>query len=91
LFFDFKRAAAYRDPDSHYGMRQTMASVKAIGESFGGFCIEAGLVDEWLTERGWQLIDHFTPKKLEPYVLKSTGAPLGRVTGFQDFAIAMNE
>jgi len=90
LFFDFKRAAAYRDPDAHYGMRQAMTSVKKIGEPYGGFSVEAGLIDEWLSERGWQLIEHFTPKRLENYVWKSTGDPLGRVTGYQDFAIAMN-
>jgi len=90
IFFDFKRAAAYRDPAAHHGMKQAMAFVAKLGEAYEGFSIESGLLDEWLAERGWLLTLHITPKELEQYVWKSTGTPLCKVAGYQDFVIATN-
>lgn len=91
LLFDFIRQSAVDDPKRHYGATETAANVAKIGEPRGGFAIDEKKLVDWLTNRGFSLVQHITPRQLQQFARKSTGAYLGRVTGYLDHCVAQVE
>jgi hypothetical protein len=91
LLFDFIRQAAVDDPKRHYGAEQTARNVAKLGEPRGGFAIDDKKLVEWLTDRGLSLVQHVTPRQLQQFARKSTGAYLGKVTGYLDHCVAQVE
>jgi len=89
--FDYLYSSVIRNECTYYGAKEIADIVKASGESFT-FGIEEGKIDEFLNDKGFTLMAHFTPAEFEKkYLYSGEGEFLGKMYGFACHAVATNE
>ena len=81
IVFDYVYSSVLRRENSLYGEKEIFDTVSRAGEGWT-FGIENGQIDEFLTERGFKLIAHYSPTDLESkYFQKSDGNLVRRING----------
>ncbi len=81
IVFDYVYGSVLRRENSLYGEKEIFDTVSRAGEGWT-FGIENGQIDEFLTERGFILMAHYSPANLESkYFQKSDGNLVRRING----------
>jgi methyltransferase (TIGR00027 family) len=79
--FDYIFASVLRQENKFYGEKEIFDTVSRAGESWT-FGIEEGEIEEYLTERGFRMILHYTPSELEErYFRADAGRVIRRING----------
>ncbi|MBU1013494.1 MAG: SAM-dependent methyltransferase [Bacteroidetes bacterium] len=82
IAFDYFYDSVIKGTSDSFGAKELSESARKIGEEFK-FGIEEGLVDEFLKENGFILINHYTPQEFEKKFLRRAGRnTLGNMYGF---------
>ncbi len=85
--FDYVYAEALSGEKDYYGAKESLAFVRSQGEPYT-FGINNGLIREFLTQLGFDLVEHYDDEKLVGHFLSDQfGNILGRPHGF--FAVAL--
>jgi len=86
--FDYIYASVLRRENRFYGEKEIFETVSRAGEGWT-FGIDEDEVDSFLSERGFEIISHYTPTDLERMLLKADdGAFFGRINGTHCIVIA---
>ena len=81
LAFDYVYASVLRRENKFYGEREIHETVSRAGEGWT-FGIEEGTIGDFLTQRGFKLMTHYTPSDLEKaYLVADDGTRFGRING----------
>ncbi|MBN2245579.1 MAG: SAM-dependent methyltransferase [Candidatus Aminicenantes bacterium] len=87
LVFDYIYASVLRRENSFYGEKEGYDLVASVGETWS-FGLEDGEISDFLKKRGFTLVNHFTPKKMEEsFLTKPDGTLHARVNGTHCIAI----
>jgi methyltransferase (TIGR00027 family) len=79
--FDYVYASVLRRENKFYGEREIYETVSSAGEGWT-FGIEDGTIEDFLTQRGFELMTHYIPSDLEKrYLTAEDGTRFGRVNG----------
>jgi methyltransferase (TIGR00027 family) len=79
--FDYIFASVLRQENKFYGEKEIFDTVSQAGEGWT-FGIEEGEIEEFLTERGFRMMSHYTPSQLEKrYFTSDDGSVLRRING----------
>jgi methyltransferase (TIGR00027 family) len=79
--FDYIFASVLRQENRFYGEKEIFDTVSRAGEGWT-FGIEEGEIEEYLTERGFRMILHYTPSELEErYFRADAGRVIRRING----------
>jgi methyltransferase (TIGR00027 family) len=79
--FDYIFGSVLRQENKFYGEKEIFDTVSRAGEGWT-FGIEEGKIEEYLTERGFKMMSHFTPSELEERYFKTEdGNVVGRING----------
>ena len=82
VVFDYLYQSVILGQCDYYGARQLAESAKDKEEPFS-FGIEEGQIKEFLLERGFSLLKHYTPQEFEKkYLVNKNGNFLGKMYGF---------
>jgi len=88
VVFDYIRASVLRYENSLYGEKEIRGTVARAEEGWI-FGIEDDAIEEFLAERGFKLLSHYTPSDLEAaYLTAEDGTKLGRINETHCIAIA---
>jgi methyltransferase (TIGR00027 family) len=88
VVFDYIYASVLRRENRYYGEQGLFATVSRTGEGWT-FGLEEGVIETFLSERGFDLIAHYTPRELEwRYLTADNGTLHGRVNGTHCIVIA---
>jgi methyltransferase (TIGR00027 family) len=86
--FDYVRASVLRRENTLYGEKGGYDTVAKVGERWM-FGIEDGAIKEFLGERGFRLLSHYTPFDLETaYLTAKDGTKFGRINETHCIVIA---
>jgi methyltransferase (TIGR00027 family) len=81
VVFDYIYASVLRQENKYYGEKEIFETVSRAGEGWT-FGIEEGEIENYLSERGFRVVSHFTPAQLgERYLTAPDGSILGRING----------
>jgi methyltransferase (TIGR00027 family) len=81
VVFDYIYASVLRRENRFYGEKQIFETVSRAGEGWT-FGIEEGEIEDFLSERGFRMISHYTPSDLEKaYLTADDGTFFGRING----------
>ena len=81
VVFDYIFASVLRQENKFYGEQEIFDTVSQAGEGWT-FGIEEGEIAEYLTERGFRIVSHYTPAELEErYFWADDGSVLRRING----------
>ena len=86
--FPFRKNFEIQSKCNYYGAKELALQVKRKGESFS-FGIEEGQIEDFLLEKGFSLISHYTPSQFENKYLNNNGSFFGKMYGFACHAHAM--
>jgi methyltransferase (TIGR00027 family) len=79
--FDYIFGSVLRQENKFYGEKEIFDTVSRAGEGWT-FGIEEGKIEEYLTERGFKMMSHFTPSELEERYFKTEdGNVVRRING----------
>jgi methyltransferase (TIGR00027 family) len=79
--FDYIFGSVLRQENKFYGEKEIFDTVSRAGEGWT-FGIEEGKIEEYLTERGFKMMSHFTPSELEERYFKAEdGNVVRRING----------
>ena len=88
IAFDYIYASVLRRENKFFGEREIFERVSKAGEGWT-FGIEEGMIESFLSERGFKLLAHYTPAELETkYLVANDGTRFGRINGTHCIAIA---
>jgi methyltransferase (TIGR00027 family) len=88
LAFDYVRASVLRYENTLYGEKDVRGTVARAEEGWI-FGIEDGAIEEFLAERGFKLLSHYTPSDLEAaYLTAEDGTKFGRINETHCIVIA---
>lgn len=86
--FDYVRASVLRGENKYYGEREIFETVSSAGEGWT-FGIEDGAIEDFLDQRGFELVSFQTPADLErEYLLAEDGTLFGRINGTHCVVVA---
>jgi methyltransferase (TIGR00027 family) len=86
--FDYIYASVLRRENRYYGEQGIFERVASTGEGWT-FGLEDGAIKSFLAERGFEVVAHYTPPKLETlYLTAEDGTLYGRVNGTHCIVIA---
>jgi methyltransferase (TIGR00027 family) len=86
--FDYIYASVLRRENRYYGEQGIFDTVSKTGEGWT-FGLEDGAIESFLAERGFEIVVHYTPPKLEKlYLTAEDGTLHGRVNGTHCIVIA---
>ena len=81
VIFDYLIASVLRQENKFYGEKEIFNTVSRAGEGWT-FGIEEGEIGDYLTERGFRMMSHYTPSELEQrYFRVEDGIILRRING----------
>ena len=81
VIFDYLIASVLRQENKFYGEKEIFNTVSRAGEGWT-FGIEEGEIGDYLTERGFRMMSHYTPSELEQrYFRVEDGSILRRING----------
>lgn len=81
LVFDYVYASVLRNENMHYGEKGIYDTVSQAGEGWT-FGIEEGVIESFVSERGFELDSHYTAADLEEQILTSEdGRLFGHING----------
>jgi methyltransferase (TIGR00027 family) len=79
--FDYVYASVLRRENKFYGEREIYETVSRAGEGWTSG-VEDGTIEDFLTQRGFKLMKHYTPSDLEKaYLITDDGTRFGRING----------
>jgi methyltransferase (TIGR00027 family) len=79
--FDYVYASVLRRENKFYGEREIYETVSRAGEGWTSG-VEDGTIEDFLTQRGFKLMKHYTPSDLEKaYLIADDGTRFGRING----------
>ena len=79
--FDYIYKSVLRQENKYYGEREIFDTVSRAGEGWT-FGIEEGRIEEYLSERGFRMMSHYTPSELEErYFRDDDGSIVSRING----------
>jgi len=79
--FDYIYASVLRRENKFYGEREIYKTVSRAGEGWTSG-VEDGTIEDFLTQRGFKLMKHYTPSDLEKaYLIADDGTRFGRING----------
>jgi methyltransferase (TIGR00027 family) len=86
--FDYIYASVLRQENRYYGEQGIFETVSKTGEGWT-FGLEEGAVESFLSERGFEIVAHYTPPELEKlYLTAEDGTLHGRVNGTHCIVVA---
>jgi methyltransferase (TIGR00027 family) len=86
--FDYVYASVLRRESRYYGEQGIFETVSKAGEGWT-FGLEVGAIEAFLAERGFEIVAHYTPPKLEKlYLTAEDGTLHGRVNGTHCIVVA---
>jgi len=86
--FDYIYASVLRRENRYYGEQGIFDTVSRTGESWT-FGLEDGAIEPFLSERGFEIVAHYTPPELEKlYLTAEDGTLHGRVNGTHCIVVA---
>lgn len=89
VVFDYIYASVLRRENKYYGEKEIFDTVSNAGEGWT-FGIEEGAIEDYLDERGFTLVSHFTPAQLqEKYLTTDDGRTLGQINGTHCIVVAI--
>jgi methyltransferase (TIGR00027 family) len=89
VVFDYIYASVLRRENRYYGEEEIFHRVSSAGEGWT-FGLEEDAIGDYLAERGFTLVSHFTPAQLqEKYLTAEDGRTLGRINGTHCNVVAM--
>ncbi len=89
--FDYLYSSVIRNECTYYGAQKIATVVKAGGESFT-FGIEEGKIKEFLDDKGFTPMAHYTPAEFEKkYLYSGNGEFFGKMYGFACHVVATNQ
>jgi methyltransferase (TIGR00027 family) len=88
IIFDYVRASVIRHENSLYGEKEIRGTVTRAEEGWI-FGIKDGVIENFLSERGFEMLSHYTPSDLEAiYLTAKDGTKLGRINETHCIVIA---
>jgi methyltransferase (TIGR00027 family) len=79
--FDYVYASVLRRENKLYGEKEIYETVSRAGEGWT-FAVEDGAIEDFLTQRGFRLMTHYSPSDLEKrYLTGEDGKRLRRING----------
>ena len=88
VVFDYIYASVLRGENQFYGEKEIVKTVTRAGEGWT-FGIKDGEIENFLSERGFDVISHHTPSELERmYLTTDDGTRFGRINGTHCIASA---
>ena len=89
IVFDYIYRTVVDGTCDYYGAREVLKYVTKIGEPYL-FGIEEGKAEQFLSQRGFQLVTNFGPQQLEQmYLIRQDGRLHGRMYGYTDIVHAL--
>jgi methyltransferase (TIGR00027 family) len=86
--FDYIYASVLRRENRYYGEQGIFETVSKTGEGWT-FGLEDGAIEPFLSERGFEIVAHYTPPELEKlYLTAEDGTLHGRVNGTHCIVVA---
>jgi methyltransferase (TIGR00027 family) len=86
--FDYIYASVLRRENRYYGEQGIFDTVSKTGEGWT-FGLEEGAIKPFLSERGFEIVAHYTPPELEKlYLIAEAGTLHGRVNGTHCIVVA---
>jgi methyltransferase (TIGR00027 family) len=86
--FDYIYASVLRRENRYYGEQGIFETVSKTGEGWT-FGLEEGEIESFLSERGFEIVAHYTPPELEKlYLTAEDGTLHGRVNGTHCIVVA---
>jgi methyltransferase (TIGR00027 family) len=86
--FDYLYASVLRRENRYYGEQGIFETVSKTGEGWT-FGLEDGAIEPFLSERGFEIVAHYTPPELENlYLTAEDGTLHGRVNGTHCIVVA---
>lgn len=87
--FDYIYKSVVEGNFDHYGAKETYEAVSEEGEPFQ-FGVEEGKIETFLSQRGFDILSHYTPDEFEKaYLCDNNGQLLGKMYGFACHVNAM--
>jgi len=88
MVFDYIYASVLRRENRYYGEQGIFERVSKTGEGWT-FGLEDGAIESFLTERGFEVLTHYTPPELEKlYLTEADGKLHGCVNGTHCIVLA---